>query len=29
MAILVDACREQKGGKIISIVMTYNKQGDP
>lgn len=29
MAILADACKGQKGGKIISIVMAYNKQGDP
>ncbi len=29
MSILTDACHDQKGGKIISIVMTYNKQGDP
>jgi len=29
MAILCDACQNQKGGRIISIVMAYNKQGNP
>jgi len=28
MAIIADACKGQKGGRIISIIMCYNKQGN-